>query len=108
MRVAAVQLEIALADVPANLAACESLARDAARAGAQAVALPEFFTTGAAFVPELADAALAPGGAATDMLLRLGRDEHVLIGVASFSRERSAVLCGMAHSLPTQRRGQAL
>jgi predicted amidohydrolase len=87
MRVAAVQLDVALADVPANLAACESLARDAARAGAQAIALPEFFTTGAAFVPELADAALAPDGAATDMLLRLGRDEHVLIGGSFLCRD---------------------
>lgn len=55
MRVAAVQLEVVLADVPTNLAACESLAREAAQAGAQAIALPEFFTTGAAFVPELAN-----------------------------------------------------
>jgi predicted amidohydrolase len=31
MRVAAVQLEVALADVPANLAACESLAGRGAR-----------------------------------------------------------------------------
>ena len=75
MRVAAVQLEVALADVPANLAACESIARDAARDGAEAIALPEFFTTGAAFVPELAGAALAPDGAATEMLLRVAREE---------------------------------
>jgi predicted amidohydrolase len=87
MRVAAVQLEVALADVSANLAACESLARDAARAGAQAVALPEFFTTGAAFVPELASAALALDGAASDMLLRLGREEGVLIGGSFLCRD---------------------
>jgi predicted amidohydrolase len=87
MRVAAVQLEVVLADVPANLAACESLAREAARAGAQAVALPEFFTTGAAFVAELAHAALAPDGAATDMLLRVGREEGVLIGGSFLCRD---------------------
>lgn len=87
MRVAAVQLEVALADVPANLAACESLARDAARAGAEAIALPEFFATGAAFVPELADAALAPDGAATEMLLRIGREEGVLIGGSFLCRD---------------------
>jgi predicted amidohydrolase len=87
MRVAAVQLEVALADVSTNLAACESLARDAARAGAQAIALPEFFTTGAAFVPELASAALAPDGAASDMLLRLGREEGVLIGGSFLCRD---------------------
>jgi predicted amidohydrolase len=87
MRVAAVQLDVTLADVPANLAACESLARDAACAGAQAIALPEFFTTGAAFLPELANAALAPDGAATDMLLRVGREEGVLIGGSFLCRD---------------------
>ena len=87
MRVAAVQLDVALADVSANLAVCESLARDAARAGAQAVALPEFFTTGAAFVSELANAALAPDGAATDMLLRVAREERVLIGGSFLCRD---------------------
>jgi predicted amidohydrolase len=87
MRVAAVQLEVVVADVPANLAACESLAREAARAGAQAIALPEFFTTGAAFVPELAGAALAPDGAATEMLVRIARDEGVLIGGSFLCRD---------------------
>ena len=87
MRVAAVQLEVVVADVPANLAACESLAREAARAGAEAIALPEFFTTGAAFVPELAGAALAPDGAATQMLIRVARDEGVLIGGSFLCRD---------------------
>jgi predicted amidohydrolase len=87
MRVAAVQLEVALADVPANLAACEALAREAARAGARAIALPEFFTTGAAFVPELADAALAPDGAASAMLERVAREEGVLIGGSFLCRD---------------------
>ena len=87
MRVAAVQLEVALADVAANLAECESLAREAVRAGAQAIALPEFFTTGAAFVPQLADAALAPGGAATEMLTRIAREEGVLIGGSFLCRD---------------------
>ena len=87
MRVAAAQLEVALGDVPTNLAACESIARDAARDGAEAIALPEFFTTGAAFVPELAGAALAPDGAATEMLLRVARDEDVLVGGSFLCRD---------------------
>ena len=87
MRVAAVQLEVALADVATNLAACESIARDAARDGAEAIALPEFFTTGAAFVPELAGAALAPDGAATGMLLGIARDEGVLVGGSFLCRD---------------------
>ncbi len=87
MRVAAIQLDVALADVPANLATCESLACYAARAGAQAIVLPEFFTTGAAFLPQLANAALAPDGPATDMLLRIGREEGVLIGGSFLCRD---------------------
>lgn len=87
MLVAAVQLEVVLADVATNLAECESLARDAARAGAKAIALPEFFTTGAAFLPELAGAALAPDGAATEMLLAVAREEDVLIGGSFLCRD---------------------
>ena len=87
MRVAAAQLEVTLADVPANLAVCESIARDAARDGAEAIALPEFFTTGAVFAPELAGAALAPDGAATEMLLRVAREEGVLLGGSFLCRD---------------------
>jgi predicted amidohydrolase len=87
MRVAAVQLEVALADVPANLAACESLARDAVRAGAELVVLPEFFTTGAAFLPALAAASLAPDGAATELLERVAREEGVQVGGSFLCRD---------------------
>jgi predicted amidohydrolase len=87
MRVAAVQLEVSLADVRANLAACERLAREAAAAGAEAIALPEFFTTGAAFVPELAGAALAPDGAATEMLVEVAAEEKVLVGGSFLCRD---------------------
>jgi predicted amidohydrolase len=87
MRVAAVQLEVALGDVPANLAECEAIARDAARDGAEAIALPEFFTTGAVFAPELAGAALAPDGAATEMLLSVARKEGVLVGGSFLCRD---------------------
>src|SRR4051794_25797000 len=80
MRVAAVQLDVALGDVTANLDACEQLARAAADGGAEAIALPEFFTTGAAFLPSVAEAALAPDGAATTMLVRVAREASVLIG----------------------------
>jgi len=87
MRVAAVQLEVALADVRANLSACEALARDAAREGAKAIALPEFFTTGAAFIAELRGAALAQDGEATAMLVRVAREEGVLIGGSFLCRD---------------------
>jgi predicted amidohydrolase len=87
MRVAAVQLEVSLADVWANIEECTSIAREAAQDGAEAIALPEFFTSGACFAPELADAALAPDGAAAEMLLALARDEGVLIGGSFLCRD---------------------
>ena len=87
MRVAAVQLEVALADVERNLAESERLVREAARGGAELVALPEFFTTGAAFVPELRDAALAPDGPATELLVTLGREEGIWVGGSFLCRD---------------------
>lgn len=87
MRIAAVQLEVELADVRANLETCEALARQAAREGAEAIALPEFFTTGAAFLTELAEAAISPDGAASEMLERVAREEGVLIGGSFLCRD---------------------
>lgn len=54
MRVAAIQLQSIIGDIDANLAAGEQLADKAANEGAEWIILPEFFTTGAAFLPELA------------------------------------------------------
>jgi predicted amidohydrolase len=87
MRVAAVQLHVELADVRSNLNTCRSLAREAAAGGAEAIALPEFFTTGAAFRRELARVALAPDGAATEMLLEVAAAEGVLIGGSFLCRD---------------------
>jgi predicted amidohydrolase len=87
MRVAAVQLEVALGDVERNLGECERLARAAAGEGAELVALPEFFTTGAAFLPELADAALLPDGAATAMLTRVAREAGIWLGGSFLCRD---------------------
>jgi predicted amidohydrolase len=87
MRVAAVQLEVSLGDVARNLAESERLAREAARDGARLVALPEFFTTGAAFLPEVAAGALPPDGAATAMLTRVAADEGIWIGGSFLCRD---------------------
>lgn len=88
MRVAAVQLEVALGDVERNLAESERLAREASRQGAELVALPEFFTSGAAFLPELAGAALPPDGAATAMLRRVAGEEGIWLGGSFLCRDR--------------------
>ncbi len=87
MRVAAVQLEARLADVEANLAACERLADEAAAAGAEWIALPEFFTTGIAFDDRLADAALPPDGAATQLLIELATRHGGYVGGSFLCRD---------------------
>lgn len=86
-RVAAVQLEAVPADVDANLAACERLADAAAADGAEVIALPEFFTTGIGFLPTLADCALPPDGAATELLQALARRHGALVGGSFLCRD---------------------
>lgn len=87
MRVAAIQLEPVIADVAANLEACERLADRAAAAGAEWIVLPEFFTTGIAFREELAGAALAPGGAATGLLSDLAARHGAFVGGSFLCRD---------------------
>ncbi|GII25259.1 carbon-nitrogen hydrolase family protein [Planosporangium mesophilum] len=78
--VAAVQLEAVLADVDANLAACERLATRAGEAGAKIIALPEFFTTGIGFDERLAHTALPVDGAATVLLTSLAARYEAMVG----------------------------
>jgi predicted amidohydrolase len=87
MRVAAIQLETVLADVEANLDACERLADAAAASGAEWIALPEFFTTGVAFDERLADAALAPDGAATELMRSLATRHGATVGGSFLCRD---------------------
>jgi predicted amidohydrolase len=87
MRAAAVQLEPRIADVAANLEACERLAGEAARAGAEWIALPEFFTTGIAFDPALAHAAVAPDGPAADMMRAVATRHGVTVGGSFLCRD---------------------
>jgi predicted amidohydrolase len=87
VRVAAIQLEVALGEVERNLARSEELVRTAATAGAELIALPEFFTTGAAFIPELAERALAPDGAAAEMLSGLARELGIYLGGSFLCRD---------------------
>jgi predicted amidohydrolase len=87
VRIAAIQLEPVLADVEANLAECGRLADQAAAAGADWIVLPEFFTTGVGFVPELAEAALAPEGAATGLLVDVARRHGVVVGGSFLCRD---------------------
>jgi predicted amidohydrolase len=87
VRAAAIQLEPVIGDVAENLARCERLADEAAAAGAELIALPEFFTTGAAFDERLADAALRPDGPATELLRDLGRRHGAYVGGSFICRD---------------------
>jgi predicted amidohydrolase len=86
-RVAAVQLEVVLGDVDANLAECERLAREAARAGAQIVALPEFFSTGAGFHRKVAAGIRPPDGEPARLLRTVAESEGVYLGGSFLCRD---------------------
>jgi predicted amidohydrolase len=87
MRVAAVQLRPVIGDIDANLAACERLAGAAAVEGARWIVLPEFFTTGVGFFPELAERSLPPDGVATEFLLSLARRHGAAVGGSFLCRD---------------------
>jgi len=87
MLAGAVQMEVKLGDIRANLERAEHLAREAARRGSRLVALPEFFTTGAAFLPELADRSLPPDGEAAQMLSRVAADCGIFLGGSFLCRD---------------------
>jgi len=87
VKAAAIQLEARIADVDANLESVERLADQAGSDGAECIVLPEFFTTGIGFVPELADAALAPDGEATELLRSLARRHGAMVGGSFLCRD---------------------
>ena len=90
MRVAAIQLQTVIGDIDANLAACEQLADVAAKEGAEWIILPEFFTTGVGFLPELAHRSLRPNGPATALLSSLARRHQAVVGGSFLCRDADA------------------
>lgn len=87
MKVAAVQLEPSLGDVAENLRRCQELGDAAAATGADWIVLPEFFTTGMGFLDALADAALPPDGAATQLLRDLATRHGATVGGSFLCRD---------------------
>lgn len=83
IRLAAIQLEPVIGDVAENLRRCRALGDEAGKAGADWIVLPEFFTTGMAFNDAVADGALPPDGAGTQLLRELAR-RHNAIACGSF------------------------
>jgi predicted amidohydrolase len=86
-RVAAVQMQAVLGDVDANLALAEAAVTSAVRDGAEIVALPEFFTSGVAFLPEVARAAQPLDGLAVRTLCGWARRHQVLISGSLLVRD---------------------
>lgn len=87
MRVAAIQLQSIIGDIDANLTACEQLADMAANEGAEWIILPELFTTGVGFLPELAHRSLPPDGPATDLLSSLATRHEAVVGGSFLCRD---------------------
>ena len=80
LRVAAIQMTPKVGDIAANLQQAELLARQAVRDGAQWVILPEMFTSGAAFHPDMLKAIAPLDGAPAQLLKRLAREGQVVVG----------------------------
>jgi predicted amidohydrolase len=87
VRAAAIQLSAHIADVDANLAACERLADRAAADGAEWIILPEFFTSGVAFDERLLAADLPPDGAATQLMASLATRHGATVGGSFLCRD---------------------
>jgi predicted amidohydrolase len=80
IRVAAVQMIAELGNVDANLAKAERLVRAAFERGAKWVILPEFFSSGNAFHPEMAKATRAIDGPPAELLRDLARQGNATVG----------------------------
>jgi predicted amidohydrolase len=87
VRIAAVQLEPAVGDIAENLRRCRALGDEAGAAGAQWIILPEFFATGMGFLDRLADAALPPEGAGTQLLRELAARHDAVVGGSFICRD---------------------
>src|SRR3954465_14585938 len=86
-RVAAVQIVADVGNVDHNLELCERQATRAALEGATWIVLPEFFSTGVAFRPELSRDADRPDGAPTQLLRDLARRHGVHLGGSTLVRD---------------------
>ena len=86
-RVAAVQLQAVLGDVEANLERAARGVGEAARAGARWVVLPEFFTSGVAFLPAVAAAAQPLDGTAVRAMRDWAREHDVVVAGSLLLRD---------------------
>ena len=86
-RIAAVQLAAVLGDVDANLDLASRGIGEAVREGARWVVLPEFFTSGVAFLPEVAAAAQPLDGTAVRAMRDWAREYDVIVAGSLLLRD---------------------
>jgi len=87
LHVAAIQMVPKLGDVQANVNQAEALVRKALGLGARWIVLPEMFTSGAAFHPDMHNAIQPFDGAPLQLLKDLSRKGNAVIG-GSFLAKR--------------------
>lgn len=92
VKVAAMQLEPSIGDLYTNLTKCENMADEAGKQGAEWIILPEFFTTGMAFNPEIIHAIQSPDGKALQLLLDLAKRHHAYVGGSFIVRDNDNVV----------------
>lgn len=80
IKVAAIQLETRIGDVPHNIQACEQLALQAIEQGARWIALPEFFNSGVSFNDRMIEAIEFEHGASARFLQQFSLEHSVIIG----------------------------
>jgi predicted amidohydrolase len=88
MKAAALQIEAEVGNLDANLELCERYSNRAAAAGADWIVLPEFFSSGVAYRPELAQNAPPADGAPTQLLRDLARRHGAHVGGSTLVRDR--------------------
>lgn len=80
IKVAAIQMCAEFGNVSANLQKAELLLKDALEQGATWAILPEFFTTGAGFHPDLLDSALPLEGPALSLMHEMAGAYNAVVG----------------------------
>lgn len=80
IRVAALQVDTVIGDTQQNLIRCQALVEEACAAGAKWIALPEFFNTGIAWQPSLADTIEDQNGPSAQLLQTLSAQHNIVLG----------------------------
>jgi predicted amidohydrolase len=102
-QLAAIQMRRTYGDVKANLAKAESLVRDAARAGAQLIVLPELFNTGYGYTPANCDLAESPDGRTAIWMTSLSAELDVHLAGAFLQRKRGEIFNTLLLAAPDGR-----